>query len=108
MGRRPSIQTLRVLSAMLDDVHGEHYGLELSKIAGLPSGTIYPMLARLEREGWVSSQWEQVDPSVEGRPRKRLYQLTGLGAGEAREHLSSARRWLAMDLPASRLATGSV
>jgi PadR family transcriptional regulator PadR len=106
MPRKPSLQTLRVLSAMLENVDAEHYGLELSKAAGVPSGTIYPMLARLEREGWVSSRWEEIDPSAEGRPRKRLYTLTGRGAREAREHLSSARRWLAIEPIPARLAMG--
>jgi DNA-binding PadR family transcriptional regulator len=103
MGRKPSVQTLRVLSVMLENVTAEHYGLELSRTAGLPSGTIYPMLNRLERDGWVVSRWEEVDPSAAGRPRKRLYRLTGEGARQAREHLGSARRWLSIEIPESRL-----
>jgi len=93
---------------MLNDVTGEHYGLELSKEAGLPSGTIYPMLARLEKDQWVVSRWEDVDPSSEGRPRKRLYQLTGRGARLAREHLSTARELLSVDTPARRLIPDGV
>lgn len=100
MGRKPSMQTLRVLSVMTEDVMGEHYGLELCKAADLPSGTIYPILRRLEEQGWVTSRWENVDPVVEGRPRKRLYQLTGTGARSAREHLRQTRNWLApLSLP---------
>jgi DNA-binding PadR family transcriptional regulator len=79
-----TIQTLEVLSAMLDDAYREWYGLELSNASGLKTGTIYPALARLEQSGWVSSYWEEVDPSVVGRPRRRLYRLTGEGADAAR------------------------
>jgi PadR family transcriptional regulator PadR len=99
MARRPSLQTLEVLQVMLRHPTGEHYGLELSKESGLPSGTIYPMLRRLERDGWVESRWEEADPSEEGRPRKRLYLLTGLGAQEARRHLARAQSMLAQVTP---------
>ena len=103
MSKRPSLQTLRVLNLMLQNVAAEHYGLELAREAGLPSGTIYPMLSRLERDGWVVSRWEEVDPSAEGRPRKRLYMLTGEGARLARQHMASAHRWLAIEVPGARL-----
>ena len=56
-----------------------HYGLRLSKDAGIASGTVYPMLARLESSGWLESRWEDPGPESEGRPRRRLYRLTGLG-----------------------------
>jgi len=94
------MQTLRVLSVMLENPMSEHYGLELSKDADLASGTIYPILRRLEQQGWVVSRWEEIDPVAEGRPRKRLYQLTGAGAREAREHLAQTRRWLSVAVPA--------
>lgn len=81
---RMTIQTLDVLSAMLDDPYQEWYGLELAGASGLKTGTIYPALARLEQSGWVSSYWEDVDPSVVGRPKRRLYRLTGEGADSAR------------------------
>jgi PadR family transcriptional regulator PadR len=84
MGPRMTLQTLDVLSAMLDDPYQEWYGLELAKASELKTGTIYPALARLEQAGWVSSYWEDVDPSVVGRPKRRLYRLTGEGVDAAR------------------------
>ncbi|HEY2717616.1 MAG TPA: PadR family transcriptional regulator [Solirubrobacterales bacterium] len=69
---------------MLDDPYAQWYGLELAKASGLKPGTIYPALARLESAGWLSSYWEDVDPSEAGRPRRRLYRLTGEGADSAR------------------------
>jgi DNA-binding PadR family transcriptional regulator len=55
------------------------WGMKLSDELDLRSGTIYPLLARLEKAAWLESAWEKVDPSEEGRPRRRLYRLTGLG-----------------------------
>jgi DNA-binding PadR family transcriptional regulator len=80
-----TIQTLRVLAAMLDRPCDEWYGLELLRETGLKSGTIYPLLARLEGANWIESRNEEVDPAHEGRPRRRLYQFTerGLPAAKA-------------------------
>jgi len=72
-----------MLGALLNASTEDWYGLELAKAANLSSGTIYPALARLERMGWVESFWEDVDPSEIGRPRRRLYRLTGQGERSA-------------------------
>ena len=67
--------TQLVLLALLDEPDRERYGLELSELAGLATGTIHPILARLEQAGWLLSRWEQVDPKEQGRPRRRYYRL---------------------------------
>ena len=54
-----------------------------SDTAGLPSGTIHPILGRLERLGWVESRWEDIDPSQAGRPARRYYRLTTDGIERA-------------------------
>ena len=72
-------QTLAVLAAIMEDPTRPWYGLELARVAKLKSGTIYPALARLERAGWLGSFWEDIDPSEAGRPRRRLYEITGAG-----------------------------
>jgi DNA-binding PadR family transcriptional regulator len=82
-----TIQTLAVLGTMSGDPGSEWYGLELSKRSGLKPGTIYPILARLLEAGWLERHWEDSDPAVEGRPRRRLYRLTGTGAVAARHAL---------------------
>lgn len=79
-----TLVTLTVLKVLLDDPVKPAYGLEISRLAGLKSGTIYPALARLERAGWIESSWEEVDPRKAGRPRRRLYRLSAEGAGLAR------------------------
>lgn len=84
MTQRMTDQTMRILEAMLGDPSGDWYGLQLSEAAELKSGTIYPALARLEHYGWLESHWELVDPSVAGRPKRKLYRLTRDGAATAR------------------------
>lgn len=83
-------QTHAILAALLEDVTKPHYGLEMAKASGLPSGTIYPILARLEREGWVESEIENVDAKVAGRRPRRYYRLTGAGEQIARAEIESA------------------
>lgn len=84
---RMTTQTLAVLSAMLRDPDDDWYGLDLSKRSGLKPGTIYPILDRLLKAGWLARRWEDIDPVAEGRPRRRLYRLTALGAPAARHAL---------------------
>jgi PadR family transcriptional regulator, regulatory protein PadR len=90
---RMTLQVQLVLDALLLDPGCERYGLQVCEVTGLASGTIYPIMARLEQLGWVESYWE--DPArhiAEGRPRRRYYRLTGEGAGQARQALALARR----------------
>ena len=95
---RMTLQTQRVLAVLLEDPLGQHYGLDISRRLGLPTGSIYPILARLERADWVSSRWEDVDPNAVGRRPRRYYRLTGAGAEQARQVIdrtvrSIAPRW---------------
>jgi PadR family transcriptional regulator, regulatory protein PadR len=89
---RMTLSTQLVLQAFLEDPARELYGLQIGAEAGLPSGTVHPILARLEGLGWMESRWEEIEPSLEGRPSRRYYQLTGSGAQNAREALARAYR----------------
>jgi PadR family transcriptional regulator, regulatory protein PadR len=90
---RMTLQTQLVLRAMLADPAAERYGLELCAETGLPSGTIYPIVARLEQVGWVESSWEEPSEHVaQGRPRRRYYRLTEKGAEQARDALARVYR----------------
>lgn len=95
---RVSAQTLRVLAVLLEDPMAQHYGLELCAAADLASGVIYPMLARLERIGWIASEWEDNDPVAMGRPRRRYYRLTAEGARAGREELSRTQEQISRAL----------
>jgi PadR family transcriptional regulator PadR len=91
-GPRMTISTQLVLELLLADPGRELYGLEIGQDAGLPSGTVHPILARLEALGWVSSRWETVDPAEAGRPARRYYRMTAEGAPAARAALARAHR----------------
>src|SRR5580700_6510967 len=92
MAFRLTVQVLLVLQALLREPGRELYGLELSEETGLLPGTAYPILLRLENEGWVTSRWEDIDPAAEKRPARRYYRLTASGATEASAAIAAARR----------------
>ena len=95
-----TIPTQLVLRTLLTNPTQERYGVEIGAAAGLPSGTVHPILARLEGVGWLTSRWEAIDPRAEGRPARRYYQLTPdgvelAGAALARAYGATARpAWL--------------
>jgi DNA-binding PadR family transcriptional regulator len=80
-----TLPTQLVLRSLMADPAREMYGLEICAAAGLPSGTVHPILARLEGVGWLRSRWEEADPAEQGRPRRRYYALEpgGIAAVEA-------------------------
>lgn len=80
---RLSSKGLMVLNFVLRRADQEVSGAEIMKGIGVGSGTLYPLLMRFESSGWMESRWEDVDPSLEGRPRRRLYRLTGEGRTRA-------------------------
>ena len=94
MPRPLGITSLQILASIRD---GRRYGLDIVAHTGLPSGTVYPTLARLKRSGLVRSHWEdQRAAEREGRPRRRYYALCAPGAdalaeGTARVTEAAAR-----------------
>jgi DNA-binding PadR family transcriptional regulator len=89
---RMSLQTLRVLEAFLENPTEELSGADVQKRGHLASGTLYPILLRLESAGWFVSRWERVDPVHVGRPRRRLYRLTSSGLRRASEVFATFSR----------------
>jgi PadR family transcriptional regulator PadR len=84
---RLSGRMLTVLKFMVSDLRTPRSGAEIFSATKVSSGTLYPMLARLEEAGWLSSKWEDVDPAKIGRPRRRFYSVTGAGQRNARAAL---------------------
>jgi PadR family transcriptional regulator PadR len=84
-----TLPTLRVLSVLLRDPTRPIYGLELVKEVKSTSGTVYPILGRLERAGWIKGTWESANPADEGRPRRRFYSLTGVGQALATQEVEA-------------------
>jgi PadR family transcriptional regulator, regulatory protein PadR len=76
----------RVLRAFLEDPAAPRYGYDLMKAAGLTSGTLYPLLGRLEDEKLVTSAWET--PQHDGQRPRKYYRLTADGAEVARLELA--------------------
>jgi len=74
-GPKMTIPTRLVVATLMEDPTREMYGLEICAASGLATGTIHPILARLEKAGWLVSRWETIDTSLEGRPRRRYYKL---------------------------------
>lgn len=61
--------------------NGCSYGFDIMDATGLPSGTVYPALRRMESEGWIGSQWEpEKKASAEQRPARKYYKITRAGA----------------------------
>jgi PadR family transcriptional regulator PadR len=79
----------KVLRIFLEDPTEPRYGFDLMQAAGLASGTLYPILARLENAGWISGKREQIDPAAAGRPARRMYTLTADGATAAHRELAT-------------------
>lgn len=78
-----SAQTLKVLGILLTNPSDELSGAEIARLTKLASGTLYPILLRLEQAGWLASNWESGDPRKLGRPRRRFYHVTAIGAKHA-------------------------
>jgi DNA-binding PadR family transcriptional regulator len=76
-----SRQTQAVIAALLSAASEWHYGYDVSKETGLKSGTLYPILMRLEAHGWLEARWEDAPPP--GKPPRHLYKLTAQGLQEA-------------------------
>src|SRR5574341_1851702 len=78
----------RVVKVFLEEPDRRRYGFELMQLTGLKSGSLYPILARLESAGWIKGTKEGIDPKQAGRPPRRYYVLTGEGAKAARLELA--------------------
>ena len=84
--RRLSFTAFSVLYAM---ENGHSYGFDIMDTTGLASGTVYPVLSRLQRDGLVESSWEDEAPATEeGRPARRYYELTPDGSRALSEALT--------------------
>ena len=71
---------------------GYLYGFDISDITGLPSGTVYPALRRLEEAGYLTSKWEHPKISqAEPRPARKYYELTRPGREALAEALKRYR-----------------
>jgi DNA-binding PadR family transcriptional regulator len=83
-----SLASLKVLHAV---AQGTMYGFDVIDDTGLPGGTVYPALSRLERDGLLASSWEDRKAAhADGRPPRRYYRATAAGV----RALNDAIDWL--------------
>jgi PadR family transcriptional regulator PadR len=80
-----------VLEALIDGIEDDLWGLKICGATGLTSGTVYPILSRLEDLGWVKTRWETDDdsPTRTTGPRRRFYTLTPDGLAAAHTVLAA-------------------
>ncbi len=72
--------------------HGHHHGFDIMDATGLPSGTVYPILRRLDREGLLTSSWEKAAAAQrEQRPPRRNYSLAPAGEAKLAEAIERFR-----------------
>lgn len=96
--RRMTITTVSVLGAIAS---GVRYGFDVLDATGLESGTVYPILSRLEEDGFVRSTWEAESTAhADGRPARRYYAITKAGKAA----LDRATEHYAMLVPGLRRA----
>lgn len=66
-----------LLTALLEAGQRWSHGYELANLTGIQSGTLYPLLIRLEAQGHLEAEWQQ--PAASGRPPRHAYRLTATG-----------------------------
>jgi DNA-binding PadR family transcriptional regulator len=89
MPRPFSFAAVSVLNAI---ARGYEYGFDVIDQTGLPSGTVYPALSRLERDGYLKSDWEDTEAAhAEKRPARRYYRLTASGVRALEEAVEKYR-----------------
>jgi DNA-binding PadR family transcriptional regulator len=93
---RMTIPVARVLREFLTDPSQARHGYDLMQATGYPSGKLYPLLAKLVNAEWLVREEEQIDPSREGRPARRLYRLSERGAEAARYELAALSQQIAL------------
>ena len=102
--KRALSNTARALLAALLEARGRwSYGYELASLTGIKSGTLYPLLIRLEAQGYLQAEWQP--PVATGRPPRHAYRLTAAGQKMARAETASPDRGAAV--PQWRAAKGT-
>jgi DNA-binding PadR family transcriptional regulator len=77
-----------LLSALAQAGPDWRHGYDLSRSTGLRSGTLYPLLIRLEGQGYLEAEWQP--SAAAGRPPRHAYRLTASGRELARQEAAAA------------------
>lgn len=100
--RNVSHQTQTLLAALVADPQAWRHGYELSQVTGLKSGTLYPLLIRLNDQGFLMSEWRPAEQG--GKPPRHLYRLTASGLALACSHSVRPKSAPFARLPDGKLA----
>ena len=96
-------------AAILNAVsNGYSFGFDIVDVTGMPGGTVYPALRRLEESGYLTSTWEKERVAyAEARPRRKYYDITRAGRDVLAEAVKRYRILEATALPPARDPRGS-
>jgi DNA-binding PadR family transcriptional regulator len=84
-----SLAATTILNAV---ANGYSFGFDIVDITGMPGGTVYPALRRLEEAGYVTSEWEAAQVAhADSRPRRKYYEITKAGGEMLAEALKRYR-----------------
>ena len=104
---RLSSSSTMILQAIANDYR---YGFDVMDLTGLPSGTVYHALRRLEEAGLIRSRWEdRRSAHQEQRPARKYYEITKLGRGALAEAVKKYRlveQMVPLMKPRTRLSRG--
>lgn len=85
--------TKQVLKIFLDNSDMQLYGLQISNTLSRPYGSVLPLLIKLEKAGWLETDLENIDPSIEGRPKRKYYMITTKGKANARAAIEETQNF---------------
>jgi PadR family transcriptional regulator PadR len=79
--RAPCVVPLRAaflngLAIFVNNPSEQFSGIDICQKTGMKSGTVYPLLIKMEENGWLESEWKDIDPRQEGRPKRHFYKIT--------------------------------
>ena len=78
-----------LLAALAEAGSGWRHGYDLARSTGLRSGTLYPLLIRLEAQGYLEAEWQP--SAAAGRPPRHAYRLTASGRELAQRETGGER-----------------
>lgn len=81
------LKVLHFLSGQTEECSGA----DMNRSLGVKTGTLYPLLARFEEEGWIKRHWEKISPVEVCRPARHLIKITKKGQKKAQEQLGAFR-----------------
>lgn len=103
---RVTVAVATVLRVFLEDRYRLRYGYELMQVTRFPSGKLYPVLARLERAGWLIRERELVDSAAAGRPARQMYRISEEGVRAASRELALLSEQVRPPTPAATVTAG--